>query len=168
MKYVPKDITNEVAESFLALFSEKITKWLKNETDDTFCIGDDQYQLVWNSGRNSYEVWLDGELLAWNDNIKDFLNVGWFIFSNKASYNNIRNLSNLKAITVLNDGETWTDLKDTKVVLLSNDFEYDMIYEANDLYDESLVLVDGTNVGDFIIEEISIPQLVEFYLANRS
>ena len=81
---------------------------------------------------------------------------------------NIQTLLNLKAITVLNDGETWTDLKDTKVVLLSNDFEYDMIYEANDLYDESLVLVDGTNVGDFIIEEISIPQLVEFYLANRS
>lgn len=167
MKYVPKDMKNEVAESFLVLFRERITKWLKNETEDTFCIGDDEYQLVWNSGRNAYEVLLDGELLAWNDNIKDFLNVGWFIFSNKASYNNIRNLSNLKAITVLNDGETWTDLKDTKVVLLSNDFEYDMIYEADDLYDESLVLVDGTTVGDFIIEEISIPQLVEFYLVNR-
>ena len=159
---------NEVAESFLVLFRERIKKWLKNETDDAFCIGDDEYQLVWNSGRNAYEVWLDGELLAWNDNIKDFLNVGWFIFFNKASYNNIRNLSNLKAITVLNDGETWTDLKDTKVVLLSNDFEYDMIYEADDLYDESLVLVDGIAVGDFIIEEISIPQLVEFYLANRN
>ena len=81
---------------------------------------------------------------------------------------NIQTLLNLKAITVLNDGETWTDLKDTKVVLLSNDFEYDMIYEADDLYDESLVLVDGTTVGDFIIEEISIPQLVEFYISNRS
>ncbi len=81
---------------------------------------------------------------------------------------NIQTLLNLKAITVLNDGETWTDLKDTKVVLLSNDFEYDMIYEADDLYDESLVLIDGTPVGDFIIEEISIPQLVEFYLSNRS
>ncbi len=81
---------------------------------------------------------------------------------------NIQTLLNLKAITVLNDGETWTDLKDTKVVLLSNDFEYDMIYEADDLYDESLVLIDGTSVSDFIIEEISIPQLVEFYLSNRS
>lgn len=72
-----------------------------------------------------------------------------------------------KAIVVLNDMETWTNLEGTKIVLLSNDFEYEMISDANDLYDETLVFVDGKTVRDCIVEELNIPQLVEFYLTNR-
>ena len=107
MKYVPKDITNEVAESFLALFSEKITKWLKNEIDDTFCIGGDQYQLVWNSGRSSYEVWLDGELLAWNDNIKDFLNIGGSIYAHSVIYSNVKSSLDLTDYKFTKSFQQW-------------------------------------------------------------
>jgi hypothetical protein len=72
-----------------------------------------------------------------------------------------------KAIVVLNDMETWTNLEGTKIVLLSNDFEYEMISDANDLYDETLVFDDGKTVRDCIVEELNISQLVEFYLTNR-
>jgi hypothetical protein len=76
-------------------------------------------------------------------------------------------LSNLKAITVLGDGETWTSLRNTKVILMSKDFEYEMICDANDLYDESLLFSDGTHISSLIVEELSIQSMVEFYLANR-
>lgn len=107
MKYVAQDIKNEVAESFLVLFREKITKWLKNKVDDTFCIGDDQYQLVWNSGRSSYEVWLDDELLAWNDNIKDFLNIGKSIYAHSVIYSNVKSSLDLTDCKFTKSFQEW-------------------------------------------------------------
>lgn len=76
-------------------------------------------------------------------------------------------LSNLKAITVLNDGDTWSDLMDTKVILLSKDFEYGMIDDADDLYDDYFELFDGAPISSLIVEELNIQKLVEFYLTNR-
>ena len=78
-----------------------------------------------------------------------------------------QSLSNLKAITVLADGETWTDLRNTKVILLSKDFEYGMIDDAEDLYDESPLFSDGKPIISLIVEELNIQKLVEFYLTNR-
>lgn len=54
-----------------------IQEWLDGEIDDDICVNDRELSLVLNGGR--YEVWEDGELIAWNDNHTDFLNVGIFI-----------------------------------------------------------------------------------------
>ena len=71
------------------------------------------------------------------------------------------------AMVVLNDGETWTSLDGTKVVLLKDGFDYDSIDVAKCIYDKVPIYADGTCNADYIVEELSIPQLVEFYLANR-
>jgi hypothetical protein len=72
-----------------------------------------------------------------------------------------------EAMVVLNDRETWTSLKDTKVILLKDGFEYDSVDVAKCIYDKEPIFADGTCNADYIIEELSIPHLVEFYLANR-
>jgi hypothetical protein len=76
-------------------------------------------------------------------------------------------INDFKAITVLGDGETSTDLRDTKVMLLSKDFECDLIDSASDFYNDLFVFEDGAYISSLIVEELSIQTMVEFYLANR-
>lgn len=122
----------------------------KNDTSNEKLINDyieDNY---------GYETFLDSEE-----------NQCLFDITKSALCKSIEDTFSSNAITVLNDNETWTGINDTKVVLLSGAFEYGMIDDANDLYDESFVFEDGTTVKDCIVEELSIPQLVNFYLLNR-
>ena len=53
-----------------------IRQWLDDEIDDQIQVDGRCFTLNY-TGR--YEVWEDGELIAWNDNPRDFLQVGSFI-----------------------------------------------------------------------------------------
>lgn len=91
MKYVRKEIEKHELDSFSFIFRKLIEKWLNDGKSDWFYIEDEKYQLLWNGCTHSYEVWLDGELLAWNKNAEDFLNIGAQIYFNKNLYINIKN-----------------------------------------------------------------------------
>jgi len=55
-----------------------ISQWLRgDEIDREITVGGRNLVLYYNDGR--YEVYEDDELIAWNDNPKDFLNVGVFL-----------------------------------------------------------------------------------------
>lgn len=56
---------------------ELIQSWLNNEIDGDIIVDGRNFTLEYREER--YEVWEDGELIAWNDNYKDFINVGSFI-----------------------------------------------------------------------------------------
>ena len=54
-----------------------IQQWLNDEIDGYITVDDRNLTLLYNDGR--YEVYEDDDLIAWNDNAKDFLNVGLFL-----------------------------------------------------------------------------------------
>lgn len=83
---------HELNNTFTEAFKERVEEWLYKKGSDNFQIDGDEYKLVWDSVRDTYEVWLDGELLAWNDNYKDFLSVGDFISSHRKIFNSIDEL----------------------------------------------------------------------------
>ena len=59
-----------------------IKQWLDDEIDNEIEVNGRILTLEYaelKSGGQRYEVWEDGELIAWNDNYKDFLQVGSFI-----------------------------------------------------------------------------------------
>jgi hypothetical protein len=59
-----------------------IEQWLYDEIDNEIEVDGRILTLEYAELRNGsqrYEVWEDGELIAWNDNYKDFLEVGSFI-----------------------------------------------------------------------------------------
>lgn len=54
-----------------------IQQWLNDEIGNEIEVDDRVLTLEYTGDR--YEVWEDGELIAWNDNHRDFLEVGSFI-----------------------------------------------------------------------------------------
>ena len=54
-----------------------IQQWLRDEIDGDITVNGRDFTLVYDDGR--YEVYEDDELIAYNDNAKDFLNVGVFL-----------------------------------------------------------------------------------------
>lgn len=58
-----------------------IQQWLNNEIDDDIEYHGREFtlQYVETSGGRRFEVWEHGELIAWNDNGRDFLDVWEFI-----------------------------------------------------------------------------------------
>ena len=66
------------AQQFKAL----VQQWLNDEIDNEIEFDEREFILEYadlRSGGQRYEVWEDGELIAYNDNHKDFLNVWSFI-----------------------------------------------------------------------------------------
>ena len=63
-------------------FAQLITQWLNDEIDNEIEFDEREFILEHaqlSSGGVRYEVWEDGELIAYNDNHKDFKNVWSFI-----------------------------------------------------------------------------------------
>jgi hypothetical protein len=54
-----------------------IQQWLNDEIGNEIEVDGRVLTLEYTGDR--YEVWEDGELIAWNDNHRDFLEVGSFI-----------------------------------------------------------------------------------------
>lgn len=104
VKFSQQNISIDV---FSEIFEERVKDWLNNSESGEFQIGDDEFQLVWNSDRCSYEVWLEGELLAWNDNAKDFLNVGTYIYNHRNLYNDIKNLLSFTDFKLTKSFQKW-------------------------------------------------------------
>jgi hypothetical protein len=63
-------------------FAQLIKQWLDDEIDNEIEFDGRDFTLEYAELRNGsvrYEVWEDGELIAYNDNYKDFLTVWTFI-----------------------------------------------------------------------------------------
>ena len=103
-KFSQQNISIDV---FSEIFEERVRAWLNNSESVKFQIDDDEFQLVWNSDKRSYEVWLDEELLAWNDNAKDFLSVGRYIYNHRNLYNDIKNLLSLTDFKMTKSFQQW-------------------------------------------------------------
>jgi hypothetical protein len=99
---------NELNNTFTEVFKKRVEEWLYKKGSDNFQIDGDEYKLVWDSVRDTYEVWLDGELLAWNDNYKDFLSVGDFISSHRKIFNSIDELMNTSNIPFDKNFQQWS------------------------------------------------------------
>jgi hypothetical protein len=98
---------NKSTNTFSVVFKQRVKEWLYEKGSDTFEIDDEEYQLIWDSNRDVYEVWLDGELLAWNDNHKDFVSVGDFISSHRKIFNGIYELMNNSNIQFDKNFQQW-------------------------------------------------------------
>ena len=63
-------------------FAQLITQWLNDEISSEIEFDGRELTLEYAVLRNGgcrYEVWEDGEFIAYNDNLKDFLTVWTFI-----------------------------------------------------------------------------------------
>ena len=56
-----------------------IFKKHKDTTPGIWATENPQWSLEASYNNGNYEVWEDGTIIAWNDNHRDFLDVGWFI-----------------------------------------------------------------------------------------
>ena len=99
---------NKSTNTFSVVFKQRVKEWLYEKGSDTFEIDDEEYQLIWDSNRDVYEVWLDGELLAWNGNHKDFVSVGDFISSHRKIFNGIDELMNTSNIPFDKNFQQWS------------------------------------------------------------
>jgi hypothetical protein len=55
-----------------------IQQWLNDEIDGEIEVDGREITLEYaelTNGRQRYEMWEDGELIAWTDTVKDFLNI---------------------------------------------------------------------------------------------
>ena len=98
---------NELNNTFAEAFNERVKEWLYKKGSDTFQIDGDEYKLVWDSVRDTYEVWLDGELLAWNDNHKDFRSIGDCISSHRKLINSVERLMNASNLPFDKNFQKW-------------------------------------------------------------
>lgn len=59
-------------------FNQQVELWLNDQVPNNFILDDVEFELVYDG---NYRVLCEGVEVAWNDNDRDFKQVGTFLFS---------------------------------------------------------------------------------------
>jgi hypothetical protein len=59
--------------------NQKVENWLYDDNvDNTIAVDDRAFRLEYNG--DIYSIWENNKRIGWNDNHKDFRNIGYFVF----------------------------------------------------------------------------------------